>query len=136
LTNFEEDTWHEHEKSVEDDAENFQPTGKARAIPTPKQPTQQQRMEHNLAQLLYSTWRPICTKKGRTYNHPHQQQHGKQLVPADFTCTQAHDGKQIVPVLTAIHVETNMAIWQYNNKTTHNNFCTWHNACKNVCSIR
>ena len=110
-TNFEEDISYKYEY-IEDDAQEAQQATKARAIPAPRQPTPQERMEHNLTHLPYRTWCPICTKsKGRADNHPQQQQHSKQpVVQADFTYIKAYGDKQVVPVLTAIDAETGMAM--------------------------
>jgi hypothetical protein len=110
-SNFEEDISYKYEY-FEDDAQEAQQATKARAIPAPKQPTPQERMEHNLTHLPYRTWCPICTKsKGRADSHPQQQQQSKQpVVQADFTYMKAYGDKQVVPVLTAIDAETVLAM--------------------------
>ena len=110
-TNFEEDISYKYEY-IEDDAQETQQATRAKAIPAPKQPTPQERMEHNLTHLPYRTWCPICAKsKGRADNHPQQQQQSKQpVVQADFTYIKAYGDKQVVPVLTAIDAETGMAM--------------------------
>ena len=110
-TNFEEDISYKY-GYIEDDAQETQQATRAKATPASKQPTPQERMEHNLAHLPYRTWCPICTKsKGRADNHPQQQQQSRQpVVQADFTYIKACGDKQVIPVLTAINAEAGGAM--------------------------
>ena len=126
-TNFEEDVTYKYDY-IEDDATETTQAARARAVPTPKQPTAQERMEHNLTHLPYRTWCPICTKsKGRQDNHPPRQSSKQPVVQVDFTYIKAYGDFQVVPILAAIDVEWQ---WQYKCKTRHNSSNTCQNAYK------
>ena len=108
-TNFEEkvDYKYKYDTDNEDDTQQAQ---RAKGMKAPQQPTGQERFEHNLIHLPYRTWCPICVKsKGRTDNHP-KQTSKQAVIQVDFTYMKAFGDKQVLPVLTAIDVESGMAM--------------------------
>ena len=108
-TNFEEkvDYKYEYDTDNEDDTQQAQ---RAKGMKAPQQPTRQERFEHNLTHLPYRTWCPICVKsKGRMDNHP-KQTSKQPVIQVDFTYMKAFGDKQVLPVLTAIDVESGMAM--------------------------
>ena len=64
---------------ITEDIDEQQEARKAKGIPAPRQPTEQERMEHELTHLPYRSWCPLCVQgKGRADNHP--KQHSKTPV--------------------------------------------------------
>ena len=108
-TNFEEDVEYKYEYDT-DNEEETQQAQRPRGMKAPQQPTRQERFEHELTHLPYRTWCPICVKsKGRTDNHP-KQTSKQPVIQVDFTYMKAFGDKQVLPVLTAIDVESGMAM--------------------------
>ena len=71
-TNFEENNTYKDE-FILDDFEEAQEAKRATGIPSPQQPTEQERLEHELTHLPYRNWCPVCVQsKGRQNNHPKQ----------------------------------------------------------------
>ena len=68
-TSFEEKP--SYKEQLEEDEEVNQQAIKARATSMPKQPTEQEIMEHNLTHMPYRSWWPICIQgRGRSDAHP------------------------------------------------------------------
>ena len=108
-TNFEEDVEYKYEYDT-DNEEETQQAQRPRGMKAPQQPTRQERFEHELTHLPYRSWCPICVKsKGRTDNHP-KQTSKQPVIQVDFTYMKAFGDKQVLPVLTAIDVESGMAM--------------------------
>ena len=108
-TNFEESTLYKEE--VHDiDEEEPQQANRAKGLPQPAQPTQQERAEHELTHLPFRSWCPTCVaNKGRADNHP--KQHSKlPVVQFDFCYFKTAGEQQTTPILTGIDVETGMAM--------------------------
>ena len=58
---------------ITEDIDEQQEAKKAKGIPAPQQPTEQERMEHELTHLPYRSWRPVCVQgKGRADKQPKQ----------------------------------------------------------------
>ena len=71
-TNFEENASYKDE-FITDEPEEQQEAKRAKGVPTPQQPTEQERREHELTHLPYRSWCPTCVQsKGRQDNHPKQ----------------------------------------------------------------
>ena len=109
-TNFEEQPAYKYEPESDDEDDTVQAANKAKGVRAPKQPTEQKRKEPELTHLPYRNWCAICVKsKGRADNHP--RQHSKQAVIHMVFCyIKAFNDEQVLPVLTAIDVETNMTL--------------------------
>ena len=108
-TNFEEKVGYKYEYDT-DNEDDTQQAQRTKGMKAPQQPTRQERFEHNLTHLPYRTWCPICVKsKGRTDNHP-KQTSKQPVIQVDFTYMKALGDKQVLPVLTAIDVESGMAM--------------------------
>ena len=60
-TNFEEQT-HYKDEFITGDIDEQQEAKKAKGLPTPPQPTEQERMEHELTHLPYRSWCPVCAR--------------------------------------------------------------------------
>ena len=75
---------------------------KAKGIPAPRQPTEQERIEHELTHLPYRSWCPLCVQgKGRADNHP--KQHSKTpVIQVDITYCKSIRETKTTPVLTAV----------------------------------
>ena len=98
---------YEYDTDNEDESQQAQ---RAKGMKAPQQPTRQERLEHELTHLPYRSWCPICVKsKGRTDNHP-KQASKQPVIQVDFTYMKAFGDKQVLPVLTAIDVESGMAM--------------------------
>ena len=108
-TNFEEEATYKYEYDTDNEDESQQ-AQRAKGMKAPQQPTRQERLEHELTHLPYRSWCPICVKsKGRTDNHP-KQASKQPVIQVDFTYMKAFGDKQVLPVLTAIDVESGMAL--------------------------
>ena len=108
-TNFEEDVEYKYEYDTENE-EKTQQAQRLRRMKAPQQPTRQERFEHKLTHLPYRSWCPICVKsKSRTDNH-RKQTSRQPVIQVDFTYMKALGDKQVLPVLTAIDVESGMAM--------------------------
>ena len=108
-TNFEEEATYKYEYDTDNEDESQQ-AQRAKGMKAPQQPTRQERLEHELTHLPYRSWCPICVKsKGRTNNHP-KQASKQPVIQVDFTYMKAFGDKQVLPVLTAIDVESGMAM--------------------------
>ena len=93
-----------------DNEDESQQAQRAKGMKAPQQPTRQERLEHELTHLPYRSWCPICVKsKGRTDNHP-KQASKQPVIQVGFTYMKAFGDKQILPVLTAIDVESGKAM--------------------------
>ena len=109
-TNFEEETTY-HEQYITEDEDTQQSALPAKGIKAPQQPTEQERKEHNLTHLPYRSWCTICVEsKGRANNHPQQKTSKLPVVQCDFAYIKGIHDKQVIPVLTAIDVETGMSM--------------------------
>ena len=96
-----------------DEEDGPQHTAKrATGVPQPKQPTAQERAEHELTHLPYRTWCDISVRtKGKANSHP-QQESKQSVIQVDITYVKSLDDKTSTPILTAIVVATGMSIWQ------------------------
>ena len=105
-TNFEEQT-HYKDEFITEDIDEQQEAKKAKGLPTPPQPTEQESMEHELRHLPYRSWCPVCVRsKGRADNHP--KQHSKSpVIQVDTTYYKAMGETKVTPILAAVDVETN-----------------------------
>ena len=105
-TNFEETA--AYDEYITDDGEEQQEARKAKGLPTPQQPTAQERLE--LTHLPYRSWCPVCVQaKGRSDNHP--KQHNKTpVIQCDITYYKAIGEQATSPIFTAIEVETGMCM--------------------------
>ena len=83
-----------YEEQLEEDEEDNQQATKARATSMPKQPTEQEIMEHNLTHMPYRSWCPIC-KQGPSYKSILHFQKG-------------FDNQYPTPILTDIDIETGL----------------------------
>ena len=109
-TNFEEETTY-NEEYITEDEDTQQSALPAKGIKAPQQPTEQERKEHNLTHLPYRSWCSICVEsKGRANNHPQQKTSKLSVVQCDFAYIKGIHDKQVIPVLTAIDVETGMSM--------------------------
>ena len=108
-TNFEENNAYKDE-FILDDPEEVQEAKRATGIPAPQQPTEQERLEHELTHLPYRNWCPVCVQsKGRQNNHP-KQTTKEPVIQVDVTYYKSLGEKQAIPILTAIDVETGMCM--------------------------
>ena len=83
---------------------------RATGIAKPKQPTAQERAEHELTHLPYRTWCDICVRtKGKANSHP-RQKIKQPVIQVDIAYIKSLDDKTSVPILTAIDVETGMSM--------------------------
>ena len=109
-TNLEEQTTYKDEY-ITDDEDNQQAALPAKGIKAPQQPTEQERREPNLTHLPYRSWCSICVEsKGRANNHPTQKTRTVPVRQCDFAYIKGIHDKQVIPVLTAIDVETGMSM--------------------------
>ena len=109
-TNFEEKIAY-NEEYITEDEDTQQSALPAKGIKAPQQPTEQERKEHNLTHLPYRSWCSICVEsKGRANNHPQQKTSKLPVVQCDFAYIKGIHDKQVIPVLTAIDVETGMSM--------------------------
>ena len=81
---------------------------KAKAVEAPKQPTQQEILEHNVTHLPYRSWCPICVQaRGKQNSHP--QQHSKlPITQLDFGYIKGFDDSDVHPILIATNIESGM----------------------------
>ena len=83
---------------------------RARGLRQPQQPTPQQIAEHNLTNLPYRNWCPICVQgKGRQDNYK-KQQSGQPVIQVDFAYMKSQQGPKTIPVLTAVDVTTQLCM--------------------------
>ena len=107
--NFEEHTNYKDE-FITEDIDDQQEAKKAKGLPTPPQPTEQERMEHKLTHLPYRSWCPVCVRsKGRADNHPKQHSQSP-VIQADINYYKAMGETKVTPILTAVDVETGMCM--------------------------
>ena len=105
-TNFEEKPSFK-EQLEEDEEENHQAI-KAKAVAAPKQPTEQEIIEHNLTHMPFRSWCPICIQgKGKADAHQHRTSN-KPIIQIDFAYLKAFKEETATPVLTAIDIETGL----------------------------
>ena len=118
-TNFEENAAYKDE-FVTDEPEEQQEAKRAKGVPIPQQPTEQERREHELTHLPYRSWCPIGVQsKGRQDNHP-KQTSKTPVIQVDLMYYKALGEKQTTSVLTAVDVETGMCMAvQLEDKTQH-----------------
>ena len=105
---------------ITDEPEEQQEAKGAKGVPTPQQPTEQERREHELTHLPYRSWCPTCVQsKGRQDNHP-KQTSKTPGIQVDLMYYEALGEKQTTSVLTAVDVETSicMAV-QLEDKAQH-----------------
>ena len=107
-TTFEERREYREEMPTEEDEQ--QSANKAKAMMQPVQPTPQEIQQHNLTHMPYRSWCPVCIQsRGRQTSH--QQQTLKQpVIQVDFTYIKTYEDKWPVPILTAIDIQTGMAM--------------------------
>ena len=117
-TNSEENTVYKDKFNTGDPREQ-QEAGRARGAPTPQQPTEQERREHEPTHLPYRSWCSICVQsKGRQDNHP-KQTSKTTGIQVDLMYYKAQGEQQTTSVLTAVEVETGMCMAvQPEDKTT------------------
>ena len=117
-TNFEECPQFKDE-FITEDVDEQQEARKAKGIPAPRQPTEQERMEHELTHLAYRSWRPSCVQgKGRADNHP--KQHSKtSVIQADIAYYKSLGETKTTPILAAVDVETGMCMAAQIEDRTH-----------------
>ena len=108
-TTFEERREYREEMPTEEEDEQ-QSANKAKAMMQPVQPTPQEIQQHNLTHMPYRSWCPVCIQsRGRQTSH--QQQTSKQpVIQVDFTYIKTYEDKWPVPILTAIDIQTGMAM--------------------------
>jgi len=76
----------------------------------PTQPTPQEIQEHNITRMPYRIWCPIHVQaKGRQANHPNQTSR-QPILQVDFTYITSFGDKFPTPILTAIDIQTGMAM--------------------------
>ena len=109
FTNFEERREYREEMPTEEEDEQ-QSASKAKAMMQPVQPTPQEIQQHNLTRMPYRSWCPVCVQsRGRQTSH--QQQTPRQpIIQVDFTYIKTYEDKWPVPILTAIEIQTCMAM--------------------------
>ena len=108
---------------ITEDIDEQQEARKAKGIPAPRQPTEQERMEHELTHLPYRSWCPLCVQgKGRADNHP--KQHSKTpVIQIDITYYKSIRETKTTPVLTGVDVETGMCTAaQIEDRTHHTQY--------------
>ena len=84
---------------------------KPRVVPSPIEPTKQEREIHNLTHLPYRSWCPICVRaKGK--QTPHRKGGStKPLIQVDFAFVSIpEDPKSQATILTGIDVRTQMCM--------------------------
>ena len=107
-TNFEEQA--EYKATYESDDDGQKAAKPARGVPQPKQPTAQERAEHELTHLPYRSWCETCVRtKGRADNHKRQTSK-RPVVQVDITYIKSINEKDNTPILTAVDVETGMCM--------------------------
>ena len=118
-TNFDENRAY-NDEFITDDPEERQEAKRATGPPTPQQPTEQERREHELTHLPYRSWCPTCVQsKGRQDNHP-KRTSKTPVIQVDLMYYKALGEKQATSVLTAVDVETGMCMAvQLEDKTQH-----------------
>ena len=109
-TNLEEQTTYTDDY-ITDEEDNQQAALPAKGVKAPQQRTEQERREHNLTHLPYRSCCSICVEsKGRANNHPTQKTSTVPVIQCDFAYIKGIHDKQVIPVLTAIDVETGMSM--------------------------
>ena len=118
-TNFEESAAYKDE-FITDEPEEQQETKRTKGVPTPQQPTEQERREHELTHLPYRSWCPTCVQsKGKQGNHP-KQTSKTPVIQVDLMYYKALGEKQTTSFLTAVDIETGMYMGiQFEDKTQH-----------------
>ena len=118
-TNFEESTSFKDE-FITEDIEEQREAKKAQGLPALPQPTEQERLEHELTHLPYRSWCPVCVQsKGRSDNRP-KQSSKSPVIQVDITYYEALGETKATPVLTAVDVETGMCMAvQIEDRTQH-----------------
>ena len=121
-TNFEEKP--SYKEQLEEDEEDNQQAIRARATTMPKQPTEQEIIEHNLTHMPYRSWCPICIQgRGRADAHP-QRSSNRPIIQIDFAFLKGFENQYTTPVLTAIDIETGLcSATLVPNKATMMDFC-------------
>ena len=105
-TNF-EDKPSFKEQLQEDEEKNHQAT-KAKAVAAPKQPTEQEIIEHNLTHMPFRSWCFICVQgKGKADAHQHRTSN-KPIIQIDFAHLKAFKEETATPALTTIDIETGL----------------------------
>ena len=95
-------------------------TNKGRAtsmISMPRQPAEQEIMEHNFTHMPYRSWCPICIQgRGRSDAHP-QRSSSRPIILIDFAFPKGAENQYPTPVLTAIDIATGSATLVPNKAT-------------------
>ena len=103
-------TGQEYSEDLPTEDDTPQMATRAKAMTMPTQPTPQEIQEHNITHMPYRSWCPICVQaKGRQPNHPKQTSR-QPIVQVDFTYITGFGDKFPTPVLTAMDVQTGMAM--------------------------
>ena len=106
---FEETTAYKDEY-ITDDVDEQHEARKAKGLPTPQQPTVQERLEHELTHLPYRSWCPVCVQaKGRSDNRS-KQRNTTPVIQCNITYYKATGEQATSPIFTAIDVETGMCM--------------------------
>ena len=79
----------------------------------PQQPTPQERAEHELRHLPYRSWCTICVQSKGRQDHHKAQQSRHPVIQCDFAYIKGIQDKTVLPIFTAIDVQTGMGMAVY-----------------------
>ena len=120
-TNFEEHQ--EFATQLEPDDEEQQQGTKAKVAHAPKQPTQQEILEHNVTHLPCRNWCSICVEaRGRQNNHP-KQHRNLPIVQLGFGYIKGFDDTNIHANLTETDIQSGMIMAIQPQRTHHERIC-------------
>ena len=112
-TNFEEKEQYKAELDNSEDEHRPQQALKAKGVKAPAQPTPQERAEHELTHLPYRSWCTICVQSKGRQDHHKAQQSKQPVIQCDFAYIKGLQDKTVVPIFTAIDVQTGMGMAVY-----------------------
>ena len=112
-TNFEEKEQYKEVLDTDEDEHRPQQALKAKGVRAPTQPTPQERAEHELTHLPYRSWCPTCVQSKGRQDHHKTQQSRHPVIQCDFAYIKSNQDKTVVPIFTAIDVQTGMGMAVY-----------------------
>ena len=112
-TNFEEKEQYNETLETSGDEHRPQQAHKAKAIKAPTQPTAQEREEHELTHLPYRSWCTTCVQSKARQDHHKPQQSKQPAIQYDLAHIKGNQDKTVVPIFTAIDVQTGTSMAVY-----------------------
>ena len=112
-TNFEEKEQYKAQLDNSEDEHRPQQALRAKGVQAPQQPTPQERAEHELTHLPYRSWYTICVQSKGRQDHHKAQQSRHPVIQCDFAYIKGIQDKTVVPIFTAIDVQTGMGMAVY-----------------------